>query len=717
INTNEEGGLNLGKLVGVVRRQTHVVVGVSFLVVTAALLKTSLEDPLFRSQVELLTEPVTFETQVLSSTNSQTLSSREETIAVEADEIKLKILKSPRSLSPIVKKLQDKYPELDYDSLERNLDLKTSIQNNDSGNILEISYQNNNENQVRDVIDEVSKAYLRYSLETRQSNIMKGISFLDRQLPVLNREVDLLQGKLQKLREQKNLIDPIVQAELLSAQLDGFKQEQQAVQIDLTEARKLDAASQQQKRVSSIIEPISASVIETERYQDLKKQLLSVETELAKQSAIWTEATPQIQLLRDQRQNLLSLLNNETQQIGEEIQISASQRILQLSLRDQALGEAIRNLELKIKDLSATTRQYVDIQRDLEIATNNLTQFIAKREALKIDVSQQQVPWQILTPPPEDPEALSSGLKRNLVLGTVLGLLLGIACAIGLDTLSDLIYTPEEIQEIIQAPILATIPFNKKVEDFDINSISNDFFREAANVTQIGQNELFQLSQTSAFTEAFNSLYTNICLSSPDKPLKSLVVSSACRGEGKSTIALHLGLIAAGVGRRVLLVDTNLRDPQLHKQVGFMNAFGLTDLIYRDDLHPHSIIQHTWREENLSVLTCGQLPPDPIKLLSSEKMKNLMYKLQESFDLVIYDAPSLVGLADTYLLANQVDGIILVTALGQIRRAELEEAQEQLAFSRTPLLGIVANKSNSGSSVDLQINKLPNKLKERLTFS
>ena len=693
VNISEEGGLNLSRFVGVIYRQSYIVVAVSVLVGGAAFLKAWFEPPIFTSRVELLTEPVTLETQILSSTNPDTLSSREEVVSVEADELKLKILKSPRILSPVVNKLEDKYPDLNYNSLADNLDVKTTLQSTKAGNILKITYRNNNENQVRDIIHEVANTYLNYSLETRQSDIKQGIAFLDQQLPTLRKEVDLLQEKLQQLRQKNNLIDPITQAELLSNQLDSFKKEQEMVRVDLAQARMLNA-SQQAEITSNTTGNISASILETQRYQDLKKQLLLVDTELTKQSAIWTEETPQIKLLQEQRQNLLSLLNRETQQIEEEVQIRASQRWLELTSRDKALTQAINGLENKIKHLSATTREYAHLQRELEIATKNLTQFITKRGALRIDAAQKQIPWEILTPP-DEPQAQSSGVKKNLVLGTILGFLVGIAGALCWDKLNDLIYTPEEIQEIINVPLLGNIPFDKEAIDHSIYiyNLLNARFGEASNIMESRYGNSLQISLASTFTESFNSLYTNICFATPDNPLSCLTVSSVGDGEGKTTITCHLGLTAAVAGKRVLLVDANLRNPELHKQTGLKNVPGLTDLIYQDHLDPHSVIQQFGSEENLFVLTCGSPHPAPLTLLSSEKVKILMKELHNSFDLVIYDAPSLKGLSDTSLLANRTNGIVLVTALGQIRRSELEQVKNKLVLSRTKIWGIVVNKS------------------------
>jgi capsular exopolysaccharide synthesis family protein len=150
------------------------------------------------------------------------------------------------------------------------------------------------------------------------------------------------------------------------------------------------------------------------------------------------------------------------------------------------------------------------------------------------------------------------------------------------------------------------------------------------------------------------------------------------------------------MGQRVLLVDANLRFPTLHKRVGLMNIQGLTDVISAD-LEWSNVIERSPIEDNLFVLSAGPIPPDPVRLLASQKMQELMDQLQASFDLVIYDTPPLLGFADANLLAANTNGVILVAGLGNLKRTVFQQALEEIQVSGTPILGVVANKAKEGT--------------------
>jgi succinoglycan biosynthesis transport protein ExoP len=200
----------------------------------------------------------------------------------------------------------------------------------------------------------------------------------------------------------------------------------------------------------------------------------------------------------------------------------------------------------------------------------------------------------------------------------------------------------------------------------------------------------------SPFLEAFRSLYTNIRLLNSDSQIRSLVISSSVPGDGKSTISVYLAQAAAALGQRVLLVDTDLRLPQIHNRLGLINTYGLSNVI-SSDLDVERVIQQSPIEETLFVLTAGQVPPDPTKLLSSQRMQNLMEKFQENYDLVIYDTPPLQGLADTRLIASKADGVVIVVKLGQTKSSDLSKALETLKLSPVAVLGMIANGSTDYS--------------------
>ncbi len=686
-NESDEGGLNLGQVLGAIRRRVILVIGVTAVMASAGGFKAIKETPVYQAKFEILTKPVTVESELVSSV-PQTLSNQRGEIAAAGkggvNDTKIRVLQSPKVLSPIVKQLQTRYRDVSYDSIAGSLSIKNSEKASD---ILEVGYQSPDPKLVKDVLALVSTAFLNYSLEERQIDIRRGLKFVEEQLPTLQSRVQTQQERLQKIRQSNNLINPEKTGEQLSTQIATFKQQLLDNQIQLKEAQDL-YISLQQELTKQPEELAAAKVLnDSPRFQSILGKLQEIDTQIAKESARFLEASPTIERLREQRQRLIPLLNQE----GNRVQREIAGRLRELEGRNQSIAQTINRLERQIKQLSVVNRDYNDIEQQLKIATDNLNQFLTKREALRIDASQRQVPWQLLAPISE-PLPSSSSLKKNIALGTIVGLLLGLGLAIVVDKLSNIIYTSREIKDITKLPLLGVIPFVKELGEFAPAGNISLVAPQANSKNNLGNKNQLQLYQTDSFFEVFRSLYTNIRLLGSDTRIQSLVISSATHVDGKSTVAAHLAQAAAAMGQRVLLVDTNLRYPSVHKRVGLRNIQGLTNVI-STDLDFNDVIERSPLEENLFVLTAGPIPPDPIRLLASQKMQDLMEKLQAAFDLVIYDTPPLLGIADAYLLAVHTNGIVLVTGLGKLKRPVLEQALEELKVSGTPILGVVANRS------------------------
>jgi capsular exopolysaccharide synthesis family protein len=442
-------------------------------------------------------------------------------------------------------------------------------------------------------------------------------------------------------------------------------------------------------------ESATSALFGNSRYQSLLTQLLVIDNQLASNSVLLLEKSPEMTILRQQRQNLLTLIRREGQQVAREMANS----IQGLETRNQILTLTLDRLNRDVKKLSKILREYNDIQQELQIATDNLNQFLSKREALRIDAAQKEVPWQLLTPPGE-PEATPVSLKRNLLLGAVLGLLLGVGTAILLDKLGDILHTSKQIKEVTQLPILGAIPYEKELRKLSLAETRSSLIQQVSLEQSNGHKERRYV--VSPFCEAFRFLYTNIRFLSLDTPIRSLIVSSATVAEGKSTVAIYLAQAAAAMGQRVLLVDADLRYPSLGTYLNLTDDRGLTHLLSSSFSDFNSAIQRSPLEDNLFVLTAGLIASDPIKLLASQKMQDLMEELENAFDLVIYKAPSLMGFADTHLLSAQTNGVLLVAGLGTLKRSLLKQALDELRISGTSILGIVAN-----STKDMSHRKFP----------
>ncbi len=683
IAAGDEGGLELGRLLAIFRRKSLLILSITSAVALLAQLKTLTDQPVYKAGFEILTNSVTVENQVLSSV-PQTLGSRPENPEAPAttlDETKIRVLQSPAILNPLVEQLQPQYPQISYELLAKNLKVTAS-----QHNILAVTFSDPDANLVRDVLSRLSNQYLEYSLATRQGDVRQGLVFVEEQLPTLEALVARQQAKLQNFRQQFNLIDPQLQAEQLSGQLGDLAQDRLKTQTQLSEARLLFSEMQAQLRSRGIEDASGSALTANPRYQRLLDQLLEVDSQFAKDSTLYLDSSPDMQVLQEQRQNLLPLLQRE----GVRAQREVASQIQELENRAESIEKSAAVLNAQVKQLSFVTREYSDIQRELQIATDNLNQFLTKREGLRIEAAQREVPWQLLTPP-SAPLPQSASAKRRLALGIGLGFLLGLAAALLSERLSNRIHSPKEIKELTQLPLLGVIPTNRL-----LNSAPHQLPTTLSDFPLLTGHPL-QAQISLPFQEAFRTLYANLRFISPDTPIRSLVVSSPTANAGKTTVALYLAQAAAAAGQRVLLVDADLRRPRLHQYLQMSASPGLTDVV-SSGFDLENVLRPVAWESNLSLLSCGSIPPDATRILASQSMQQFMAKALTAFDLVIYDMPPLLGISDAYFLAPQTDGLLLVVRLHQLKRVLLEQAIDELRVPAVPILGAVANASDEATS-------------------
>ena len=195
--------------------------------------------------------------------------------------------------------------------------------------------------------------------------------------------------------------------------------------------------------------------------------------------------------------------------------------------------------------------------------------------------------------------------------------------------------------------------------------------------------------------EAFRTLRTNIQFSSLDDEIKTIIVTSTQPGEGKSTVISNLAVTMAQSGKKVLLIDCDLRKPSVHKKLGISNQDGLTTLLAKQK-KLEEVIQTT-DVNNFFVLTSGPIPPNPAELLGSKKMKNFINELQGYFDAVLLDAPPVLAVTDAQILSTLCDGVIIVVEYGQAEKHAVVRAKEAIDKVGGKILGVVINKVPSNS--------------------
>ncbi|MCL1469334.1 GumC family protein [Argonema antarcticum] len=679
----------LNRLFAAAQRRAMLIVGVTIVTTVGIGFLLWKRPPTYQGKFHLLVEPVTIAENKLLSVVTKTLGQTNSRTDSGLDyESQIRVLQSPKIMTPIVEQIKTKYPDELSSQIVGALTIERIMKEAEGTRILEISYKDKNADKVRFILEQVAQGYLKYSLEERQTNIRNGINFIEQQIPALQQRVDTLQGQLQDMRKQYKLTNPEVESRSLSEEALDIKTKRVEIQEKLVQNRVLYATLQKFFDTGNLTAVLSNEV---QTYGTLLKQIHELENQIAQASAQFQEDSDSVQELREQENILLARSRREAVSVLQKLK----GKIQGLEATQLIISQAENLLDRRINQYPAAARQYADLTRELQVATDSFTQLASKRDALRIDAAQQEVPWQLITPPQQPKrEPLS---RKNIILIAIMGLALGIGAAVLVEILNNVFYTPDDVEEETKLPLLAVIPFAREVRKLANKPKQLAVVAAVASLTQrasrylaIGNGDREGRYIDSPIVEAFRSLYTNIRLLSPDKPIQSLVIGSATPGDGKSTIAVYLAQTAAAIGQRVLLVDADLRRPKIHQKLGLPNVRGLSEVI-STDIGLNEVIQRSPDHENLFVLTAGSIPPDPIKQLSSEKMRHLMEQFQAFFDIVIYDAPPLVGLADANLLAAYTDGLVMVVGLEKTDRFMAIKALDGLNIAGAAVLGVVAN--------------------------
>ena len=193
----------------------------------------------------------------------------------------------------------------------------------------------------------------------------------------------------------------------------------------------------------------------------------------------------------------------------------------------------------------------------------------------------------------------------------------------------------------------------------------------------------------SPISEQYKTIRTNIQFSSVDKEFKTIVVTSTGPGEGKSTTIANLAVVFAQQGKKVLLIDSDLRKPTVHYTFNLTNTFGLTNVLTRQ-AELVNVVKESM-EKNLYILTSGPVPPNPAELLGSKAMEQVIKEAEEEYDMIFFDAPPLLAVTDGQILASKCDGTILVVSSGRTETEQVVKAKELLDSANSHIIGVVLN--------------------------
>ena len=270
--------------------------------------------------------------------------------------------------------------------------------------------------------------------------------------------------------------------------------------------------------------------------------------------------------------------------------------------------------------------------------------------------------------PPSRP--IRPKVMQNTLLAAVVGGMLAVGLIFLLDAVDNTIKGPDDVARHLGLPTLGAIAHVKR-QNGD---------RKPVTITK----------PRSPVAESYRALRTNIQFASVDHPINTLLVTSVGPAEGKTTVASNLSVALAQGGNNVILLDADLRKPQLHQRMGMPNRKGLTSLFMRSSAHLDGAVQTT-EVKNLYLITSGSLPPNPAELLGSERMDQILDQLKHRADVVILDTPPVLAVTDSVVLGKQVDGVLLVIKAGSTKIAAAQQTVNQLRRLNVNILGVVLN--------------------------
>lgn len=624
-----------------------------------------------------------------------------------------------------------KEEEKDYDLMMRGyaeaLQKRVSVSNARDTDILKVSVSSPFPGEAAVLTNAICRSYMRKDIEWNADQAMSVKEFVSEQLANQQKEISDVENQLSSYMKKQNiyeltgnaekLLEKLVEAESryndAQAEYNILKNRQNFLIQKLSEEEKALSA-----KIAKNVDQQSKDL--KERIKREEKALIAMAGDKGVQDAGYIAKKQQLDVLKQRLQELtrnmiageLAFTSKARQYqfdlISEQLQTDV--RLAELSYIAQEFKRSKNYYESQLNRLPQKQLNYARLQRDREVLNNTYTFLKEKLEESRIKIASEVGKVVIVGAafPPLDPVA--PDLKKNLLIGLILGLGLGGALVFVREMLDHSLKDDTFLEDHGYTP-LAAIPYVGEKNGKDLqDTLKKSIGKFAESIPSFGGNGkdskgmkvnsqgksvpstvdikplLMADSLSSPFAESFRDLRTNIVFSQADRVLKSIVVTGTEISEGKSTVCGNLAFAFALNGSRVLIVDCDLRRPSQHRLFSSKKVPGLSDYLAGLESDVEALIQPTMHE-NLSLFPAGNSTPSPNELLGSNKMTGLIKQLEKEWDYVILDTPPLLLLSDATLISRAADGILMVVRMGYTNRNLLREVQK-LDYLKHRLLGV-----------------------------
>ena len=534
--------------------------------------------------------------------------------------------------------------------------------------VIEISYRGTDPAVVRDAANSVADAYAQFSSELQTTSARTKTAFILQSLAQQKRGLDSAQSRLQAFKESHQTSDVSAEIGALFENVHALEGERQGAEVE-----------------RGVYQQLLGKLTQADTVDDDLRRLAGTEA-ITKNSYVGSLYTRWYDLLK-QREELLA---NGKSPVYPDVQ--AIDRLITRTKNDlrAASGDYLKGIESrlasynqKIDELRQQAEKFPPLESeqarlmaDVKTAQTTYDNLLAQYQLARIAESADGATVRVVDVAPLPSFAVAPNRKRAVIMAMLLGLALGVGCAMGLDRLDDSVKSPDELPTRFQLPVLGQIPAIKLNEK-----------HAAANVPL--SRLVSHVDPRSVVAEAYRSLRTNIAFARAQSRVKTLVLTSPGPADGKSTTVANLAITFAQQGQRTLLVDADLRRSVLDKTFSVPRTPGLTEVIV--GASPLEQAVHQTTVENLFVMGSGQLPPNPSELLGSDRMREVLAEARDTFDVVLFDSPPLLAVTDAAVLSTMVDGVILVVRVGSTSREAVRRAAAHLRAVHSRVLGAVLN--------------------------
>jgi len=560
-------------------------------------------------------------------------------------------------------------------------------------NILNVTLKWPDPNKGRLLLKQLSQIYTRFSLTQRQAALDSGIKFLDRQAPEIQQRVNRLQNEMLRFRERNKNLDPAENAKAILGAREGLVQQLRALQnqqVQLTtQLASVQSGTLQwfPSGAPTAIEQLGREGVLTpgrgagpESVAGAKtplQQLNEFEVDLASARATYREDSPIVQSILARRNSLLPVVRKQAaDQVRVELLANVAQQD-EINRQIMLLNQNFRNNPQKM-------REFEDLQGRLSLAREHYSSYIQARENFRLELARSTSPWQVISPPEFADVPVEPNIQRSLLQALLIGLLAGVGAALIRERTDNVFHTPMDAERELQLPVLGLIPFLPLEPGMEISS----------SIARMSSSERF------AIKESLRSLFTTFRLLRADRNIRMVGITSSTQGEGKSTAVTIFARTLADLGLKVLVVDADMRLPMQSRYLGIEQGEGLSSLLSDSTLAAADLIQTV--ADNFDILASGPKPPDPAKLLNSARCQEVVDEVRHlsGYDMVLWDAPPCLMLADPILLGEKLDGILFLVGLGKVNRELAPQACRRIKATGVDVLGLICNQVNFPSRLN-----------------